>query len=722
MKYRSLIAVLLLLIITIPSSTLIAEGDMYPKFTLVIVPVGIHEIGSQVNVTAVFIFGNDYVDVDEPYLEIGDTRREMLLHRVDKGLYEALVTLLDEDVEGDHIRISASHNSSIPGPGSSYPGFVQVKERVELPSGKRVEVVLLDETDAIASPGQEVEFQVRVYNENGLVNPYNDTLRVWSTGIMMNTTDYILTSEKSPGVFEGKYTIPADLNRSQRIGLHAEAVIPQYEIDDHYEYHSSYIIVDLMHAHIQVLERNEEAVSVRFFVTDVEGELAQGANVSFTYSSTPPSSSVWSHWLTGMTGPFGTVDFDLEYRFIGPRKYMMHMIGEIKADNITHPFSISLIGKEKMGVITHDPLLKFDIEADYWNFPQDTYVETNITVLYKQEPRANLTVYYYGLNSGEGHFFGTAVTDDHGRISIGFRTPKLPIETYVLPEVTFYIEVLSFWHHRSVPIITEFNSPYSRWILNSDGQCNVSVRDHVVANDFDVVVQSPDADGEMETAWVLWGFGGFHDPAHMYTKDWMRAGYGLDAFGRVECTWSDGAYRATVEVPPFIPSGLDIYVIGLIEFNDVPGVPEYSGYVDGLILERNIPPLLTVERPEDADNASGIIWINGSAWDETTVQEVQISVDGSVWFVVNATDEWSYMMNASNLGEGNHTITVRAFDGEQYSTLSTLEIVVVLPSDDIDQDDGPDDKMWEDVLVIILLILLGITVLLITFIAYMKRS
>jgi len=89
-----------------------------------------------------------------------------------------------------------------------------------------------------------------------------------------------------------------------------------------------------------------------------------------------------------------------------------------------------------------------------------------------------------------------------------------------------------------------------------------------------------------------------------------------------------------------------------------------------------IRPVVNILSPL-SNNWKGVVTITGSVAKGTReVSRVQICIDSGDWKDAAGTYSWSYPLDTATLGEGKHNISVRAFDGKEYSD-SFSEIVTV---------------------------------------------
>lgn len=91
----------------------------------------------------------------------------------------------------------------------------------------------------------------------------------------------------------------------------------------------------------------------------------------------------------------------------------------------------------------------------------------------------------------------------------------------------------------------------------------------------------------------------------------------------------------------------------------------------------NQVPTVSVTSPSGVQTVSGIITIAGNASDvDGDVQTVEIKIDNGDWITASGTTSWSYTWDTTKVSDGEHTISVRAYDGYDYSTIETVTVNV----------------------------------------------
>ena len=58
------------------------------------------------------------------------------------------------------------------------------------------------------------------------------------------------------------------------------------------------------------------------------------------------------------------------------------------------------------------------------------------------------------------------------------------------------------------------------------------------------------------------------------------------------------------------------------------------------------------------------------------IQSVQLKIDNGDWMNSNGTSNWIYKMDTLDYSKGVHSIYVRSYDGEDYSNIESIEIII----------------------------------------------
>lgn len=88
-----------------------------------------------------------------------------------------------------------------------------------------------------------------------------------------------------------------------------------------------------------------------------------------------------------------------------------------------------------------------------------------------------------------------------------------------------------------------------------------------------------------------------------------------------------------------------------------------------------------------------LLTIHGTAGDEHQLLAVQVRVDAGPWEVLTSSEDWSYVLDTDDLDQGPHTLDFRAWDGLQYSEISSASFMV-LASEDAGGGEGDGGIEW----------------------------
>ncbi|RLF31432.1 MAG: hypothetical protein DRN07_07185, partial [Thermoplasmata archaeon] len=74
---------------------------------------------------------------------------------------------------------------------------------------------------------------------------------------------------------------------------------------------------------------------------------------------------------------------------------------------------------------------------------------------------------------------------------------------------------------------------------------------------------------------------------------------------------------------------------------------------------------------------SGTVTIQGNAGDaDGTIQSVQVKIDNGSWLTATGTTSWSRSWDSTSVSNGQHEISARSYDGEDYSTVASITVMV----------------------------------------------
>jgi len=90
-------------------------------------------------------------------------------------------------------------------------------------------------------------------------------------------------------------------------------------------------------------------------------------------------------------------------------------------------------------------------------------------------------------------------------------------------------------------------------------------------------------------------------------------------------------------------------------------------------------PTVDISFPSNGKEVRKTIIIKGTASDENgdgTIERVEVSIDDGPWEVATGTTIWKYVWDTRDVDDGDHQIKVRAYDGYEYSELSSIMVHV----------------------------------------------
>jgi hypothetical protein len=87
-------------------------------------------------------------------------------------------------------------------------------------------------------------------------------------------------------------------------------------------------------------------------------------------------------------------------------------------------------------------------------------------------------------------------------------------------------------------------------------------------------------------------------------------------------------------------------------------------------------PTVMITSPSDGANVSGVVSIQGTAYDDNAIEKVEVRIDEGEWIHANGNISWSYAWNTANISNGFHTIQSRGYDGEFYSKIVSITVNV----------------------------------------------
>jgi parallel beta-helix repeat protein len=108
----------------------------------------------------------------------------------------------------------------------------------------------------------------------------------------------------------------------------------------------------------------------------------------------------------------------------------------------------------------------------------------------------------------------------------------------------------------------------------------------------------------------------------------------------------------------------------------------------------NIIPTVFINAPSKGEIVFGTVMVSGDASDvDGDVENVQLAINNKNVEGLAGISSWSYYWNTTDLEPGEYSISVRSFDGWNYS--KEARIVVIIQDDEGDrEDEDSDDVIW----------------------------
>jgi len=86
---------------------------------------------------------------------------------------------------------------------------------------------------------------------------------------------------------------------------------------------------------------------------------------------------------------------------------------------------------------------------------------------------------------------------------------------------------------------------------------------------------------------------------------------------------------------------------------------------------------VAIDRPSENEKVKGKMIVSGTATKGTLeVVSAQVRIDGGDWIDVAGNYTWQYSLDTTRLKNGKHLLEARAFDGNDYSDLASVNFTV----------------------------------------------
>ncbi|UCE73795.1 MAG: S8 family serine peptidase, partial [Methanomassiliicoccales archaeon] len=102
-----------------------------------------------------------------------------------------------------------------------------------------------------------------------------------------------------------------------------------------------------------------------------------------------------------------------------------------------------------------------------------------------------------------------------------------------------------------------------------------------------------------------------------------------------------------------------------------------SREIKNITVDNQDPPQVIIENPTEGEPVSGTVTIEGIAYDPDIgdlVELVEIKISDGDWETASGTTDWEYEWDTITLNNGWYAISVRSFDGEEYSEFFNISV------------------------------------------------
>ena len=125
------------------------------------------------------------------------------------------------------------------------------------------------------------------------------------------------------------------------------------------------------------------------------------------------------------------------------------------------------------------------------------------------------------------------------------------------------------------------------------------------------------------------------------------------------------------------------YYVSLKVRDDMEDSSELAEVSVTITVKVNQPPTVSITYPIADDKVAGRVLVMGTAADpDEPPEKVEVRIDDGEWGdtrkagLVGYTLDWEYDWDTETVGDGIHTITARAYDGQKYSAEQTIKVEV----------------------------------------------
>jgi hypothetical protein len=606
--YRDPLNFVMILILILTSLSLFSQEVDATSISNVVItyPYGEYEIGSEVDVTVhVFNYGQ-YCDAQEVLLIVGEGDREIGTTRQGPGMFTGMMVIEEKDISPIY-QVEVSSNVRTGDVWETPMGVTRIETVYR--RAFEIETVLPEFINHWPVQGETVHYDVYFTFMDEPVDPDPGTLdvdlspRSWAYGDL---------SRISTGHYNGSFRVPEGLTESVTSSLLVEGEYTWGNFTFKRNIWVSFF-VDMIHVWCQKERADTTGTTLNLYVYDDDMGAIGGAEVELSYTLNTLVDGVYedfSDTMEGITDSHGTVTFELEYPRIDPLQPWVRINGHVLGESLRQDFTTSIHIMENPTVRrSGDPSLELMILNE---LPLPVESNENLMLVLKSDhdPVSGTDVGYTVSTDQQVVASGTATTDNDGQFEVPVVTPGIGSKLGYgsLMEMRIFVERDGQIEHVDLTITCQHNlSGFLEWY---DDQTMIELEQSAPGANISVNIVDSQTDDSGDAAWLAWGLGPIEWDAYYLPldKNWTKVSPGtmFGAMMVVPGTSSEGRYTADINIPDFIPEGSELYVVGVIEFQDSGKVIRRMAFIDGFPIETEIDD---VEGPEKVEEPEWLIWI-----------------------------------------------------------------------------------------------------------------
>ncbi len=668
-----------LVIMVFPVSPSFASAEEGPINVFLVFPQEEYEIGSEVEIVVMVFRDGAYHDPDNVTLEFGEDGRMIPLARTDTGRYmaDATISLGDvSDVGNVHMKVEAATGTD--------PRFTSMDEDyIRLDHTFNLAIQVPDLHDIQPLLGQDIGFVV--WTSFGIHPVDSDYVTAW-VGDMWGEGWHIPLERAGTGEYWGNYTIPQDMSESAFLTIYASA---DYHDGDR-QYHDSVAAImqlDSFQVWSHPVALNETSTILELYVSNWEGSLVEGANVSVEYGYS--SGFGRKEVSVGVrTDDEGRAMVHLNYPDIDDYMKFIDITGHVDLNGGRQGIRERIFVREPTPFQdTYPPTFHCKL-VNETPLPSGVHATIGYLAQWGDEPLVNHELQVFLEDSSKVYWFGEITTDETGFFEVAIDTPEVDDCYSETIHAYFFTMVEDRWQRFFNTVSVGWRNLYEYLKDNPDPNITVTVEPFDVGGLVNVTIACNGSDGVDEASLIEWGIGPverwWDDNYYVNLEPLVPAWSPCfsDEIARlttVLCEWSEGTYRVSFRHPPFLPPELELFLRCAVSDQGSEESDQHNIIVEGIRPGAPGPkPEVSIDEIPDDVVCTGSLRVNGTTSGED-VERVDVSIDGGDWEEAEGTDEWESSVDTTELDGKEHVVAARSYDGHEYSEVTYEGFSIDLP-------------------------------------------